>query len=186
MTKPLYFYHVVNKDADMSLGLLSLKYMYDNGLYDLFDKNTVKYIDRITKDWNIDKYKGKSNLTREEIIDALNIFRGEYGSEYLYFFKFPLTKELGPKIEELLKHKDIYRIDINDPEVVKHIKDIFYGYDMSNSDNKMLDKEYYENITEEEYFSKYDDSLAMNFSTLNHISIAFKDGYCPVKILKKL
>lgn len=30
--EPLYFYHLVNKDADMNKGLLSLQYMYDNKL----------------------------------------------------------------------------------------------------------------------------------------------------------
>lgn len=188
LNEPLYFYHVINKDADISKGILSLKYMYDNELFNLFDKNIRKYKKRIVNDWNIEKYKNRdeNTLTREEIIDALNIFRGEYGASYIYFFKFPLYKELGTKINELLKVKDIYRININDEEVQKNIKDIFYGYDESNSDNKILDKSYYENITEEEYFKNYDDSLVMNFSTLNHISIAFKDNYCPIEFLEKI
>ena len=28
--KPLYFYHVIDKNADIKKGILSLKYMYDN------------------------------------------------------------------------------------------------------------------------------------------------------------
>lgn len=118
-------------------------------------------------------------MTREECIDALNIFRGKYGSNYIYFFKYPPYKNLDNKINELSKYKDIYRININDEEVQKLITDIFYGYDMSNSINKPLTKKYYENISKKEYFSKYDDTLLMNFSTLNHISVSFKNGYCP-------
>ena len=57
---------------------------------------------------------------------------------------------------------------------------------MSSSNNKLLDKEYYEHITKEEYFSKYDDSLTMNFATLNHIGISFKKGNCPLKFLEKV
>lgn len=57
---------------------------------------------------------------------------------------------------------------------------------MSVSDNKLLDKKYYENVTKEEYFSKYDDSIKMNFSTLNHIGISFKTGNCPNKFLEKV
>ncbi len=186
LNEPLYFYHIVDRKADLSKGLLSLKYMYDHKLFDLFDKNILKYKDRIVNDWNIEKYKNKHSLTREEFMDALNIFRGEYGASYIYFFRFPLYKELGKKIEDLLKVKDIYRININDEEIQKNIKDIFYGYDESNSDNKILDKEYYENITEKEYFKKYDDSLVMNFSKLNHISIAFKDDYCLIEFLEKM
>jgi hypothetical protein len=89
-------------------------------------------------------------------------------------------------MEEVLKYKDIYKININDEEIMKNIKDIFYGYDMSSSDNKLLDKNYYEKITKEDYFSKYDDSLKMNFKTLNHIGISFKGGNCPMNFLEKV
>ena len=184
--KPLYFYHLVDKDSDMSRGLISLQYMYDNKMFDLFDKNVSKYKDRILNDWNIEKYKGKEELTRKEYIDALNIFRGEYGSNYIYFFRYAPYKMLGNKINELSKHKDIYRININDEEIQKSISDIFYGYDINDSANKLLDKKYYENISKEQYFSQYDDSVMMNFSTLNHISISFKQGFCPLKFLEKI
>ena len=184
--KPLYFYHLVNKDVDMVNGLISLQYMYDNKMYNLFDKNVEKYKDRILNDWNIEKYKEKTNLTREEYIDALNIFRGKYGANYIYFFRYAPYKKLGNKINEIAKCKDIYRININDEEIQKSINDIFDGYDMSNSDNRLLDKQWYETISQEEYFSKYDDALLMNFSTLNHISISFKNGNCPLNFLEKV
>lgn len=184
--KPLYFYHLVNKNSDLSKGLLSLQYMYDHKLYNLFDKNVSKYKDRITNYWNIDKYKGKSFLTREEYLDGLKQFRGEHGSSYIYFFRYPPIKKLGPRMEEILKTKDIYRININDEEIMLSIKDIFYGFDMSNSDNKILNKEYYENISKEDYFKYYDDSIKMNFSKLNHIGIAFIDDYCHLDFLEKV
>ena len=184
--KPLCFYHLVNKNLDMSNGLISLQYMYDNKMFDLFDKNVLKYKDRITNDWNITKYKGKEELTREEYIDALNIFRGEHGANYIYFFRYAPYRGLGNKINELSKYKDIYRIDINDEEIQQSINDIFYGFYMSNSDNELLDKKYYENVSKEEYFSKYNDDIKMSFSTLNHISISFKNGNCPLKFLRKV
>lgn len=186
LNKPLYFYHLVNKDSNMSNGLISLQYMYNHKMYDLFDKYVLKYKTTITDNWNIPKYKGKKVLTREEYIDGLNTFCGKYGSNYIYFFKYAPFSSLGSKIRELLKYKDIYRININDEELQKYITDIFYGFDISNSDNKELNKKYYENITEKEYFSKYDDNLEMYFSTLNHISISFKDGFCPLKFLEKI
>lgn len=62
--KPLYFYHLVDNDADMSKGLISPQFMYNNKIYDLFDKSVVKYKNRILKDWNLEKYKGKDSLTR--------------------------------------------------------------------------------------------------------------------------
>ena len=186
INEPLYFYHLINKDVDISKGILSLKYMYNNKMYDIFDKYIEKYKYRITNSWNIKKYKNKTELTREEIMDCLNIFRGKYGCSYIYFFKYPPYKKLGKKMKKILKCKDIYQININDEEVMKSIKDISYGFDLSNSNNKKLNKLYYEKISEEEYFSKYDDNLEINFSTLNHISIAFNDDYCKLKFLEKI
>ncbi len=185
--KPLYFYHIVDRDADLSVGLLSLKYMYDHKMFVEFDEYADKYRERIVSSWQIEKYHKRTSesLTREEIIDALRLFRGENGPSYIYFFRYPLYDGLGKKIENLLKVKDIYQIDINDKKTREKIKEIFYGYDMSNSDNEPLHKEYYEQVSEQEYFSKYDDDLPMNFSTLNHISIAFVDDYCPRALLKK-
>ena len=188
LNEPLYFYHVVNKSADLSVGLLSLKYMYDHNMFSLFDKYTDKYRNRIVNDWHIDKYSNRDSLslTREEILDGLELFRGVYGPSYIYFFKYPLTKKLGSKIEKLLIEKDIYRININDEEIQRKIKDIFYGYWNSNSDNELLNKKYYEKVTKKEYFSQYNDNLEMNFSTLNHIAIAFNDDYCPITFLEKI
>ncbi len=57
---------------------------------------------------------------------------------------------------------------------------------MSNSDNRLLDKNYYENVTKTDYFSEYDDAIEMNFSKLNHIAISFKSGYCPKEFLEKI
>ena len=186
MDKPLYFYHIVNKDVDMSKGLLSLKYMYDNKMYDLFDKYVDKYKERIVNYWNIDKYKNKNTLTREEYLDGLKCYRGDNGDRYIYFFRYQPLDNLGSNMSNILKYKDIYRININDPKVKESIEEIFYGYDMSNSDNNKLDREYYEKISEEEYFSKYDDSNKMLFSTLNHIGIVFKDDYCKIDLLEKM
>ncbi len=188
LKRHLYFYHIVNKNADISKGLYSLKYFYDNKMFDLFDKYAFKYKKRIVNDWNMEKYYGMdpSELNREDILDALTLFRGKYGASYIYFFRYPLYKELGFKISELLKVKDIYRIDINDKKVQELIIDIFYGYDMSDSDNKLLSKKYYETVSEKEYFSKYNDNDELNFAKLNHIAIVFKDDYVPIEFLEKV
>jgi len=188
VNEPFYFYHVVDKDASLSPGLLSLQYMYDHQLLELFDKSSNKYRKGIVSYWELDKYKGSdsASLTREEILDALNLFRGEYTSSYIYFFKFPPYASLGSKMEEMLKEKDIYQININDEEVQKNILDIFYGYENNHGDSKKLTREYYEDVGEKEYFQNYEDSEERNFATLNHIAIAFKNDYCPVSFLEKI
>lgn len=183
---PFYFYHLVPKNADMKNGLISLKYMYDHKLWNLFDQNVLKYKDRIVHDWNIDKFQNKKNLRRKDYIEALNIFRGDNGASAIYFFRYPPFKNLGSKIEELSKEKDIYRIDLNNPKVKEHIENIFWGFDLNEQTSKLLNRTYYENISVTDYFSKYDDNLTMNFSRINHISIYFKDGFCPFEFLEKV
>lgn len=188
LNEPLYFYHVVDKDANLSLGLLSLQYMYDKKMWDLFDHSASKYKKGIVSYWNLEKYLGRdsNSLTREEILDALNLFRGEYCSSYIYFFKFPPYSSLGTKMEEMLKEKDIYRINIQDEEVQLKILDIFYGYENNHGDGKNLTLSYYKTITPKEYFQNYQDSDERNFAKLNHIAVAFLDGYCPISFLEKV
>lgn len=185
LNEPLYFYHLVNKDADLTKGLLSLEYMYQNNMNDLFKKMSEKYLKRITDDWHLKDYQGKDpySLTNDDIIKALNEFRGSNGASYIYFFRYPPFKALGKNMTDILKEKKMVRININDEELQKDIMDIFYGYEKSHSDNKLLDKEYYEKVTEKDYFKDYDDNVNMVFRNLNHIGIAFKDGYCKAKYL---
>ncbi|MCX4248714.1 MAG: hypothetical protein OSJ65_03000 [Bacilli bacterium] len=187
LNSPLYFYHLVDKSADLSKGLFSLKYFYDNKMYDLFDKYAYKYKYRIVGAWNIDKFHGmkESDLSREDIIEALETFRGPFGASYIYFFRYPPYKGLGNRMDEILKSKDIYRLNINDEEVMLMIDDIFYNFDISNRDNKLLNKSYYENVSLEEYFSKYSDQDEMVFANLNHIAVSFTNDFCPSKFLEK-
>ncbi len=183
---PLYFYHLVNKDVNLSKGLNSLQYMYDHKMFKEFDKNVLKYKQRIINEWRLKEYHGKENLTREDYIEALKKFRGQNGAYYIYFFRYPPFINLGDKIKELSKVKDIYRINIHDEKLATQIEEIFYGYDLSYSDNQKLDENYYEQIKIEDYFKNYDDQREMNFSTLNHIGIAFKNGNCPKIYLEKI
>lgn len=182
LNSPLYFYHLANKNAFLENGLYSLQYMYDHQLFDLFDKSVEKYKHRIVGEWKTKYYqRDVSSLTREEVIDALNSFRGEYGSRYIYFFRYPPKKSLGDRMSRILEDKVIYRINICDEEVQRCIKDIFYGY----HEGELLDHNYYKKVTEKEYFSSYDDTIEMNFSKINHIAIAFQDDFCPLSFLEQ-
>ena len=182
-----YFYHYAPKKLNGSKGIISPKYMYDNNMTDLFHKATDKYRDRLVNGWEYYPNKKPEELTDEEIINGINKFRkSTNGLSQIYFFKYKLYPELGPKIKEFLKTHDCYRIDLNDSKTKALITDIDWGYDFSNSDNTILDKSYYENISKEEYFSKYNDQATINFAAMNHISITFKNNYCPMSILTKV
>lgn len=180
--KPFYFYHLFPKNVNNFNKIASTQYMYDNNM----DTEEVlyKYRKRVVSDWGVYPNKKEEDLTDEEILNALNQFRGEGGSKTIYFFKYPPYKELGPNMKNILKDKDIYRIDINDKETRKYIEKINWGYDQSHTGNKPLTEEYYKNITQKEYFSKYDDNGTPLFASLNHIGIVTKNGYIPKKCLK--
>lgn len=182
-----YFYHLLPKNIKLTkYGIVSLQFMLDNKMYKEFDYYTEKYRDRLVNGWNYYPNKKPNELTREEIINGLNKFRGENGVNSIYFFKYPPYKSLGPKMKNILQHKDIYRIDLKNPEVQKYIQLIDWGYMNSNSDNKKLTQEYYENITPQEYFKNYNDSLQMNFAKLNHIAIVLIYNYIPLHLLEKI
>lgn len=181
----LYFYHLLPKNIKTNK-IINLQFMYDNKMYKEFDNYTNKYRDRLVYDWKYYPNKNPKDLNREEIINGLKKYRGEYALNMIYFFKYPPYKSLGLKMKNILKYKNIYRIDLNDPETQKYIQLIDWGYENSHSDNKKLNKEYYENISVKEYFEKYDDSLQMNFSKLNHISVVPLYNYIPYEVLEKI
>lgn len=178
--KPLYFYHLVDKNSDLTKGILSLKYMYDHHQEELFAKYTLKYQDRVAQELK----KDPQTLIKEDYLTWFNHQRGKNGASYIYFFRYPPTTDLGNHMQDILKDKDIYCIDINDEKLRQNILDIFYGYDVNTK--KSLDQTYYDNVTKEEYFAHYQDNIAMNFSTINHIAIMFKEDYCPMSFIKKV
>ena len=180
--KHFYFYHLFPKNSINVGGIISPRYMLENGMFDLFDQSTNKYRDRIVNGW---KYYNKdpNQLTRDEIIDSLNKFRGKYGDNMIYFFKFPPSKILGKNMKNLLKDKIIYQIDLNNPEVRSIINKIDWGYHLSNSNNKSLNKKYYEDIDIEKYYRYYNDKAKLLFANLNHISISPINGIIPFRLL---
>lgn len=183
--KPLYFYHMVDSNADLSKGLLSLGYMYNHNR-SLFLKNADKYRDRLCNGWGIYPGKNPKSLTAKEIYDGIKKFRKEDNLNTIYFFRYPPYSSLDKRFDNLYKIKKLYRININDPKVKSIINNIHYGWIDSNTDNDPLDKNYYENISIEDYFNNFDPDKGLLFSTLHHISIEFKNGYVPMNLLEEI
>ena len=183
--KPLYFYHMVDSNADLSKGLLSLGYMYNHNR-SLFLKNADKYRDRLCNGWGIYPGKNPKSLTAKEIYDGIKKFRKEDNLNAIYFFRYPPYSSLDKRFGNLYKIKKLYRININDPKVKSIINNIYYGWIDSNTDNDPLDKNYYENISIEDYFDNFDPDKGLLFSTLHHISIEFKNGYVPMNLLEEI
>ena len=75
------------------------------------------------------------------------------GASAIDFFRYPPFKNVGSKIKELSKEKDIYWIDLYNPKVKEHIENIFWGFDLNEQTSKLLDRTYYENISVTDYFN---------------------------------
>lgn len=181
-----YFYHMVPAGTDVCDGLLSPYALSKLGKHEKSLNALDKYRNRMVDGWNIYPHKNPEELTEEELLEGLEKFRGEGGSKTIYFFRYPPTSDLGNNMADILKNKDIYRIDINDKEIKKYIVKIDYGYHNSNSDEEKYDREFYENISKEDYFKDYDDNPGKNkllFASIPHIGIIFKDGICPRKFI---
>lgn len=180
-----YFYHLVPKGTNVKKeGLLSPYYMHHHNMDELCEKSVDKYRERLCSVWEIYKGRTPESLSIDEILEGLEKHRGKGGSKQIYFFKFPPYETLDPYFKELLKEKDIYRIDLNDPNLLAHAK-IDWGYFNSNPDNKALDEEYYRNIGAKDYFSNYKKS-ELPFSTLQHISLTTTDGKIDSAFLTKV
>jgi len=190
--KKLYFYHLVPKKANISKGLLAPYAMNKFGMEKELSFSLDKYRNRLvdTDAWNIYPNRDPKSLSNEEILNGINQFRkSEDGSKYIYFFRYPPYKELGKHMENILREKDIYRINLNDKELQKNILDISWGWIGSNTDNQAVNKKWYETIKPEKYFAGYNDNPKDGtplFAPLVHIGVAFKDGICPRKCLTKI
>lgn len=182
-----YFYHLAPKTANVSKGITSLEYQYTHDKQ-LFRKNAEKYRERLCTGWNIYPNKTPESLTDEEIIDGLKKFRrSAHGANMVYFFKYPPYTQLGPKMKDVLKDKKLYQIDLNNPALQNIIEEIDYGYESSSNDNALLNKEFYDNVTPNEYYKNYtEDGTGPLFAPLNHIAVSPKGGVIPRQYIERV
>lgn len=184
----LYFYHLLPKGSDISLGIVSLDWQYHNDI-DAFMNNSCKYRNRLCGGWGIYPGRKPELLSNEEVYYGINKFRGSsQGCNQIYMFRYPPYSKLGKQMADILKHKDVYQIDFERLVKDKVIMDIDYGWEGSNTDNEKLTEDYYRNISHDDYFSGYreDDPNRLLFSYMNHISVTPKNGYIPKKYIKRI
>lgn len=183
-----YFYHLLPKGANIQNGITSLDYQYRHNINE-FRKNSSKYRDRLCGGWKIYPGRDPKSLSDKEVYDGINMFRkSNQGCNQIYLFKYPPHRKLGSKMRNILKFKDIYRIDLNELRNDGLLSDIDFGYVDSNSDNDKLTEDWYRNVTYNDYFKKYTetDPNRLLFSYMNHISVTPKDGCIPKRYLTKI
>lgn len=178
------WYHLVPKGTNMREGIISPYYMLKNNAKALFRKSTDKYRERLCKFWNIYPGRNPKSLTDEEIAEGLIEARGKNGLKQIYLFKFPPTEDLGPNMKNVLDGKDVYEVDLSK---VHDLENIDWGYVDSNPDHGKISKDWYSNLTKEEYFAKYDDNTkGLLFAPINHISIVTTSGKINRTAIKKI
>lgn len=125
-TKSMYFYHLVPKGSDMSLGLLSPYAMMKLNLIDLASRSLDKYRDRLVNKWKYYEGRSSDSLTSQEIMNGLDKYRKQKDStRTIYFFRYPPYRELGSNMRSILDSKDVYRIDLANPYLQQHIESIY-------------------------------------------------------------
>ena len=186
--KHMYFYHLLPNDVHLdSKGLKTPEYVYKvEGNRSLYLQMVDKYRNRLCNGWGIYPDRDPESLAPKEIYDGINKFRQDPdGNNRIYMFRYPPTPDLGPNMKKTLDGKTIYAFDILNPKNKEYIKSIHWGFKDSHTDNEALTREYYEDITPEEYFANYDDDSPMIFASLSHISITPSKGYIPKSRLRE-
>ena len=186
--KHMYFYHLLPNDVHLdSKGIKTPEYVYKvEGNRSLYLQMVDKYRNRLCNGWGIYPDRDPESLAPKEIYDGINKFRQDPdGNNRIYMFRYPPTPDLGPNMKKTLDGKTIYAFDILNPKNKEYIKSIHWGFKDSHTDNEALTREYYEDITPEEYFANYDDDSPMLFASLSHISITPSKGYIPKSRLKE-
>ena len=183
--KELYFYHLAPKGLIETVGRMeSLEYQYRNNKK-AFKKNSAKYRNRLVSGWNVYPGRDPNSLTLDEVHDGICKFRqSENGCNQIYLFRYPLFKDLGPNMSNTLIGKDIFQVKLS--LILPLLNYVDWGWEGSFTGNKKLNKAYYIKVTPVQYFSKYDDNVAMRFAALNHISISPKLAYIPSTYLVKI
>ena len=186
--KHMYFYHLLPNDVHLdSKGLKTPEYVYKvEGNRSLYLQMVDKYRNRLCNGWGIYPDRDPDSLAPKEIYDGINKFRQDPdGNNRIYMFRYPPTPDLGPNMKKTLDGKTIYAFDILNPKNKEYIKSIHWGFKDSHTENEALTREYYEDITPEEYFANYDDDSPMLFASLSHISITPSKGYIPKSRLRE-
>lgn len=186
--EPLFFYHLLPKNITLDkFGIVSPEFFWRNDNIEEYLKAVDKYRNRLVYDWKIYPNKKPEELTPQEIYNGINIFRRDReGNNRIYLFRYLPYKELGPNMEKLLENKKAYQIDIESSLSRKYIEKIDWGYWMSFSGNRKLNRHYFAHVSEEEYFQYYNDNDNPLFKSLNHIAIIPKLSYMPISVWEEI
>lgn len=175
------WYHLIPKGSDLSKGILSPQWMITHHMETLALYYLDKYRDRMVSSWNIYPDKEPNGLSIEELFAGLEKFRGKYGKQAIYAFRYPLASQMGPNMKKVLRYKDIYEIDISKiPDLIMIDYNINGGKPAS----------WYDSVTQEEYFSTYDDNAEKHgkllFAGIPHVAIITTSGRIPPQAIRKL
>lgn len=188
LKQPFYFYHLLPKGANVSVGIVSLDYQYYHNINE-FRKNSSKYRERLCNGWGIYPGRNPESLSDKEVYDGINKFRkSSQGCNQIYLFRYPPNTKLGKQMTEILKCKDVYRVDLDELKNAGIITDVDFGYIDSNTDNAKLSEDWYRNISYDDYFKNYTelDHNRLLFSYMNHISVTPKNGFIPKQFITKI
>lgn len=197
--EPFYFYSIIynpysRKKLEIetrNIGLMTPKYMLDHNKTDLLDDVLAPWRRVIVNIWGMYQ-EDPGHLTRQEVIDALNIKLGPEFMKSIYLHKFVPSTTLGWQLKLVLSDSAFFRLDMNRIDLINYIGqyNIDWGRDIHIA-NRKLDKLYWQKVTYDEYVSMYRDGLnvehkARLLNQFNKIRIEPSTGIIPNKFIEDM
>ena len=190
---PFIFYAIfpnpLKKDLSNEPGLMTPQYLYDHNKGYLLDPILEPWRRIIVNVWDMYK-QDPGALTRQEIIDALNIRLGPRYMKSIQLFRYIPSVALGWQLKLVMSHMAIFKIDLNNIDVLKYVKreDIDWGFD-KHLPMRKLNRLYYEQVQYDEYTKYYKDTqVVFNKEKLldqfNQITVLVNSGVIPKTVVK--
>ena len=193
--QPMYYYYLQYDThkyaADTDIGIMTPQYMYEHSKWKQLDPILDGWRRRIINVWEMYSYADPKSLSREEIIDALNIRMGPDYMMSIPLFHFIPGPALGWQSTLVMRYMNIYRIDINQIELKKWCNNdtIDWGKDarLRLPMNRLLcEKERYA-----DYVKYYRDNAIVDdkirlLDQLNQIHLNIGSDFIPMKFVTNM
>ena len=194
MLPELTFYAITYNPEHVNLKNLPLmtpNYMMKEKRTDLLDGILYPWRRVIVNVWQMYN-TDPGHLTRQEVIDALNIKLGGEFMSSIYLHRYVPSPSLGWQLKLVLADCDITKIDLGRQDVIDYIRkeNIDWGRDVHIFNHK-LDRSYYENVTYDKYVDSYKDALNVEHKArlllqFNRVRISPPSGYIPLNYIENM
>lgn len=194
MFDDFFFYDIIYNPEHVNLDnepLMTPNYMQKHNKNDLLDGILYPWRRVIVNIWGMYQ-SDPGTLTRQEVIDALNIKLGGEFMNSIYLYRHVPSPSLGWQLKTVLADCNIFKINLGRKDVIDYIRptNIDWGHDVRFTSRK-LDRMYYENVSYDDYVEQYRDALNVEHRArlllqFNRVRISPPTGMIPVNFIENM